>query len=150
MHVIMLALDFSERWRDLIMNVWHPYLFRWGWLDNIQLSLNPHVIFGKEILYLHTFGLHAEKLWTKLYSQRCEGEQADLMDLWSLFADDCLIFTQRTKRSADRIAHILEEYCRGSGQMVNKQKSLLFSLVRIVRKVTRWWFTIVCKILKIL
>lgn len=43
-----------------------------------------------------------------------------------LFADDCLIFTQATKRAADRISLILEDYNRGSGQLVNKGKSAIF------------------------
>lgn len=43
-----------------------------------------------------------------------------------LFADDCLIFTQATKRGADRVASILEAYNQGSGQLVNKQKSAIF------------------------
>lgn len=45
-----------------------------------------------------------------------------------LFADDCLIFTQATKRGADRVADILEAYNHGSRQLVNKNKSaILFS-----------------------
>ena len=43
-----------------------------------------------------------------------------------LFADDCLIFTQASKRGADRVATILENYNRGSGQLVNKAKSAVF------------------------
>lgn len=43
-----------------------------------------------------------------------------------LFADDCLIFTQASKRGADRISEILEVYNRGSGQLVNKHKSAVF------------------------
>jgi hypothetical protein len=43
-----------------------------------------------------------------------------------LFADDCLIFTQATKRGADRVAEILNLYNRGSGQLVNKAKSAVF------------------------
>ena len=43
-----------------------------------------------------------------------------------LFADDCLILTQASKRGADRVASILEDYNRGSGQLVNKSKSAIF------------------------
>lgn len=43
-----------------------------------------------------------------------------------LFADDCLIFTQATKRGADRVTSILDSYNKGSGQLVNKQKSAVF------------------------
>ncbi|GJN28083.1 hypothetical protein PR202_gb16165 [Eleusine coracana subsp. coracana] len=42
-----------------------------------------------------------------------------------MFADDCLVFTQAT-RSADRLALILEDYHKGSGQLVNKGKSAVF------------------------
>jgi hypothetical protein len=42
-----------------------------------------------------------------------------------LFADDCLVFAPAT-RSADRVAAILDDYHRGSGQRVNKQKSAIF------------------------
>jgi hypothetical protein len=43
-----------------------------------------------------------------------------------LFAEDCLIFTQASKRGADRVAAILADYNRGSGQLVNKNKSAIF------------------------
>jgi len=43
-----------------------------------------------------------------------------------LFADDCLIFTQASKRGAERVASILDGYNKGSGQSVNKQKSAIF------------------------
>jgi len=43
-----------------------------------------------------------------------------------LFADDCLIFTQASRRGADRVARILDDYNKGSGQLVNKHKSAIF------------------------
>jgi hypothetical protein len=43
-----------------------------------------------------------------------------------LFADDNTIFMQADRRSADRLAGILEDYHSGSGQMVNKQKAAVF------------------------
>ncbi|GJN09541.1 hypothetical protein PR202_ga27556 [Eleusine coracana subsp. coracana] len=43
-----------------------------------------------------------------------------------LFADDCLIFSEAIEKGASRIAVILEDYNRGSGQLVNKQKSAVF------------------------
>jgi hypothetical protein len=43
-----------------------------------------------------------------------------------LFVDDCLIFTQASKRGAYRISDILDIYNRGSGQLVNKNKSTIF------------------------
>lgn len=43
-----------------------------------------------------------------------------------LFADDCLVFTQASVAGAGRLQEILEIYHRGSGQLVNKQKSAIF------------------------
>ena len=44
-----------------------------------------------------------------------------------LFADDCLIFTQASGRGAEtRLNAILEAYNKGSGQMVNRDKSAIF------------------------
>ncbi|GJN37087.1 hypothetical protein PR202_gb26009 [Eleusine coracana subsp. coracana] len=43
-----------------------------------------------------------------------------------LFADDCLIFSEATDRSAQRVASILDDYNKASGQLVNKQKSAIF------------------------
>jgi hypothetical protein len=45
-----------------------------------------------------------------------------------LFGDDCLVFTQASAMGATRLNAILETYQKGSGQMVNKNKSaILFS-----------------------
>jgi hypothetical protein len=45
-----------------------------------------------------------------------------------LFADDSIVFNQANQRSADRLTKILETYRRGSGQLINKQRSaVLFS-----------------------
>jgi hypothetical protein len=43
-----------------------------------------------------------------------------------LFADDCLVFTQASKKGADSVASILDEYHKGLGQLVNKNKSAIF------------------------
>jgi hypothetical protein len=43
-----------------------------------------------------------------------------------LFADDSMIFIQVNQRSVDRLAEILEIYHRGSGQLINRQKSAIF------------------------
>jgi hypothetical protein len=37
-----------------------------------------------------------------------------------------LIFTQASKKGADRVAAILDDYNKGSGQLVNKNKSAVF------------------------
>lgn len=43
-----------------------------------------------------------------------------------LFADDCIVFTEASQRGADRLKEVLETYNRGSGQMVNREKSAIF------------------------
>lgn len=43
-----------------------------------------------------------------------------------LLVDDYLIFTEASKRGADRVASVLDEYNKGSGQLVNKHKSVVF------------------------
>lgn len=43
-----------------------------------------------------------------------------------LFADDSLIFMEASARGATRVASILDDYNKGSGQLVNKQKSAIF------------------------
>jgi hypothetical protein len=43
-----------------------------------------------------------------------------------LFKDDCLIFTQASKRGVDRVGEILDIYNRGSEKLVNKSKSTIF------------------------
>lgn len=53
-----------------------------------------------------------------------------------LFADDCLVFTQATKKGAERVAAILDDYNKASGQLVNKNKSVVF-LALIVSKIAR-------------
>jgi hypothetical protein len=43
-----------------------------------------------------------------------------------LFADDCIVFTQASRTGANRLNDILEAYNRGSGQLVNREKSAIF------------------------
>lgn len=43
-----------------------------------------------------------------------------------LFADDCIIFSKASQRGAERLRGILEIYNRGSGQLVNREKSAVF------------------------
>lgn len=43
-----------------------------------------------------------------------------------LFADDCLLFTQASERGSQRRVDILNQYQRGSGQLVNIEKSAIF------------------------
>jgi len=43
-----------------------------------------------------------------------------------LFADDCIIFSEALQRGASRIQEIFDIYSRGSGQLVNRDKSVVF------------------------
>jgi len=43
-----------------------------------------------------------------------------------LFADDCLVFAEASLRGASRLQEILNTYGRGSGQLVNRDKSSVF------------------------
>lgn len=43
-----------------------------------------------------------------------------------LFADDCIVFSEASQRGANRLRSILETYSRGSGQLVNRDKSVVF------------------------
>lgn len=43
-----------------------------------------------------------------------------------LFADDCIIFSEASQRGATRLQGILDIYSRGSGQLVNRDKSAVF------------------------
>lgn len=43
-----------------------------------------------------------------------------------LFADDCIIFSEASQRGAARIQEILDTYSKGSGQLVNFDKSAIF------------------------
>ena len=43
-----------------------------------------------------------------------------------LFADDCIVFSEASQRGADRLRSILEIYSKGSGQLVNQDRSLVF------------------------
>ena len=43
-----------------------------------------------------------------------------------LFADDCIVFSEASQRGANRLQEILDTYSRGSGQLVNRDKSAVF------------------------
>jgi hypothetical protein len=49
-----------------------------------------------------------------------------------LFADDDIVFTQAFEADASRLARILETYLQGSGQLVNRAKSVVFSAQIVV------------------
>jgi len=43
-----------------------------------------------------------------------------------LFTDDCIVFSEASQGGADRLVEILDRYHRGSGQLVNQDKSAIF------------------------
>jgi hypothetical protein len=43
-----------------------------------------------------------------------------------LFADDCIVFSEASQRGAERLRDILVTYSKGSGQLVNRDKSAVF------------------------
>jgi hypothetical protein len=43
-----------------------------------------------------------------------------------LFANDCIIFSEALQRGVEWLKDILEIYSRGSGQLVNREKSAVF------------------------
>jgi hypothetical protein len=43
-----------------------------------------------------------------------------------LFANDCIVFSEASRRGADRLQEVLRIYSAGSGQLVNKDKSAIF------------------------
>jgi hypothetical protein len=43
-----------------------------------------------------------------------------------LFVDDCIVFSEASQTRANRLQSILNIYSRGSGQLVNKEKSAIF------------------------
>lgn len=44
-----------------------------------------------------------------------------------LFADDCIIFSEAPWRGANQLHDVLTTYSVGFGQLVNKEKSVVFS-----------------------
>lgn len=44
----------------------------------------------------------------------------------SISANDCIVFTEASQRGAGRLKEVLDIYSRGSGQMINRDKSAIF------------------------
>ena len=56
-----------------------------------------------------------------------------------LFADDCIVFTQASKKGAERLQEVLEAYNKGLGQLVNKEKSAIFFVKRRKKRWRELW-----------
>jgi hypothetical protein len=52
-----------------------------------------------------------------------------------LFADDSLLFFKGSREGAEELSNLLEDYCRASGQRINREKSSIFSQ----RSVLNWF-----------
>jgi hypothetical protein len=65
--------------------------------------------------------------WRLLYLSR--GARVGVHAPWVshlLYADDCIIFSQALAAGSERLKEILDNYKRGSGQMINPSKSAIF------------------------
>lgn len=131
---VMIALGFSGRWCSLVMKRVTLVSFAVRVNGVLFPSFRPtRGIRQGDPISPYLFLLCAEGLTCMLKAIGAQfiakGVRVSRQAPWIshlLFADDCLIFTQATKRGADRVAEILNLYNRGSGQLVNKAKSAVF------------------------
>jgi hypothetical protein len=134
LEAVMKALGFSEQWCNLVMKC----------VTTVSFSVCVNGVFSETFkptrgirqgdpISPYLFLLCAEGLSSMIKSigpqYISRGVRVSRHSPWIshlLFADDCLVITQATKRRADMVAAILEDYNRGSGQLVNKGKSAIF------------------------
>jgi hypothetical protein len=131
---VMAALGFSNRWRDLVIKCVTSVSFSVRVNGQLSPVFKPsRGLRQGDPISPYLFLLCAEGLSCMLkevgpvYCAR--GIRVGIHAPWInhlLFADDCMIFTQATRRGAERVADILDKYHRGSGQLVNKHKSAIF------------------------
>jgi ribonuclease HI len=134
LRAVMEALGFSRKWCDLVMQC----------VTSVTFAVRVNGVFSDffqptrgirqgDPISPYLFLLCSEGLTCMLknigplYAAR--GVRVGRHSPWIshlLFADDCLIFTQASQRAAERVSGILEHYNRGSGQLVNKNKSAVF------------------------
>jgi hypothetical protein len=134
LHDVMIALGFPERWCSLIMKCVTSVSFAVRVNGALSPSFKPtRGIRQGDPISPYLFLLCAEGLTCMLKTIGpqfiAKGVRVGQYAPWIshlLFADDCLIFTQATRRGADRVAEILDMYNRGSGQLVNKGKSAIY------------------------
>lgn len=133
LRAIMLALGFPVRWCELVMKCVTTVSFSVRVNGTLSPSFTPTrgIRQGDPIspyLFLLCAGL-TSMLKACGPARISRGVRVGIHAPWIshlLFADDSTIFMQADRRSADRLAGILEDYHRGSGQMVNKQKAAVF------------------------
>ena len=134
LRAIMEALGFPETWCSLVMKC----------VSSVSFSVRVNGVFSDS--FTTTRGIRqGDPISPYLFLLCSEGLSCMLKNIgplyisrgvrvstkapWIshlLFADDCLIFTQASKGGAERVASILDGYNKGSGQLVNKQKSAIF------------------------
>jgi hypothetical protein len=131
---IMSALGFSERWTNLVMRCVTSVSFSVRVNGQFSEVFKPsRGIRQGDLISPYLFLLCVEGLSSMLKGvgprYLARGVRVGIHAPWIshlLFADDCLIFSEALERSAGRVAQILDEYHRGSGQLVNTQKSAIF------------------------
>lgn len=134
LHDVMGALGFPDGWRNVVMRCVTLVTFSVRVNGNFSPCFKPsRGIRQGDPISPYLFLLCAEGLTSMLKARGPQfisrGVRVSCHAPWIshlLFADDCLIFTQASKRGTDRIAEILDTHNRGSGQLVNKQKSAVF------------------------
>jgi hypothetical protein len=131
---VMEALGFSHRWRELVMKCVTSVSFSVRVNGQFSPVFRPsRGIRQGDPISPYLFLLCAEGLSCMLKGIGpqflVKGVRVSIHAPWIshlLFADDCFIFAPATRRGADRVAGILDDYNWGSGQLVNKQKSAVF------------------------
>lgn len=134
LHDILLVMGFPVSWCNLVMKCVTSVSFSVRINGALSPSFKPtRGIRQGDPISPYLFLICAEGLTNMLKSMGPQfisrGIRVSFHAPWIshlLFANDCLIFTQATKKGAERIAEILDMYNQGSGQMVNKQKSAVF------------------------
>ena len=136
LRAIMLKLGFSLHWTNLIMKC----------VESVSFSVRVNGSFSEffkptrgirqgDPISPYLFLICAEGLSALLKFRGpmflSRGIRVGIHAPWVshlLFADDCLVFTQASEAGASRLHGILKSYRQGSGQMVNKSKSAIFSV----------------------
>jgi hypothetical protein len=131
---VMIALGFPVDWCNLIMKCVTSISFSVRVNGLLSAPFKPtRGIRQGDLISPYLFLLCSESLSCMLKARGPQfisrGIKVTQQAPWIshlLFADDCLIFTQASSRGAERISEILDLYKRGSGQLVNKNKSAIF------------------------
>ncbi|CAO2191947.1 unnamed protein product [Urochloa humidicola] len=134
LRAIMHKLGFSEQWIELIMRCVETVSFSVRVNGFLSEQFQPtRGIRQGDPISPYLFLLCAEGFSSLLkYTGPqfvARGVRVSIHAPWIshlMFADDCLLFTQANERGAIRLMEILDTYQRGSGQLVNVNKSAVF------------------------